>query len=216
MKKKLLSLIVLTLVSFMIFALPTMADTKPAAPDTHSEADMKDMSDQEMSGHSEAEGQTEVIVSKEGKFQVSVQSEPEKPAPKKPVNIMITVKNEATGEPVLDASVKVEMMLMEAGEHGNMAGMDSSSATTLQGQAKLDNMEPGMYSVTLTPTKQGDWSQDIFISSPTLGETTVTVPLTVTKTGPNWILIGSVGGVVVLAGIFAQILKRKQIASKEV
>ena len=216
MKKKLLSLIVLTLVSFMIFALPTMADTKPAAPNTHSEADMKDMSDQEMSGHSEGEAAPEVIVATEGKFQVSVQSDPEKPAPKKPVNIMITVKNEATGEPVLDASVNVEMMLMDAAAHGSMAGMDSSSETTLQGQAKLDNMEPGMYSITLTPTKQGEWNQDIHISSPTLGETIVTVPLTVTKTGPNWILIGSVGGVVVLAGIFAQILKRKQIASKEV
>ena len=216
MKKNLLSLLVLTLVSFLIFALPTMADTKPAAPDTHTSSDMPDMSDEEMSGHSEGKAATEVIVAKDGKFQVSVQSDPVKPAPKKPVNIMITVKNEATGEPVLDASVNVEMMLMEAGAHGSMAGMDSSSETTLQGQAKLDNMEPGMYSITLTPTKQGEWNQDILISSPTLGETTVTVPLTVTKTGPNWILIGSVGGVVVLAGIFAQILKRKQPASKEV
>ncbi|SHH17238.1 FixH family protein [Desulfosporosinus lacus] len=215
MKKKLLSLIGLTLVSLMIFALPTMADTKPAAPDTHTEADMKDMSDDEMSGHSEGEAAPEVIVATEGKFQVIVQSDPVKPAPKKPVNIMITVKNEATGEPVLDASVNVEMMLMEAGAHGSMAGMDSSPET-LKGQAKLDNMEPGMYSVTLTPTKQGEWTQDVHISSPTLGETTVTVPLTVTKTGPNWILIGSVGGVVVLAGIVAQILKRKQSASKEV
>jgi hypothetical protein len=192
-----------------------MADTKPAAPNTHTETDMKDMSDKEMSGHSESEAASEVVVTKEGKFQVSVQSDPEKPAPKKPVNIMITVKNEATGEPVLDASVNIEMMLMEAEAHGSMAGMDSSSET-LKGQAKLDNMEPGMYSVTLTPTKQGEWTQDISISSPTLGETTVTVPLTVTKTGPNWILIGSVGGVVVLAGIVAQILKRKQPASKEV
>ncbi len=215
MKKKLLSLIVLTLVSLIIFALPTMADTKPAVPDTHTEADMTNMPDDEMSGHSEGEAEPEVIVATEGKFQVSVQSDPVKPAPKKPVNIMITVKNEATGEPILDASVNLEMMLMEAGAHGNMAGMDSSTET-LKGQAKLDNMEPGMYAVTLTPTKQGEWAQDIHISSPTLGETTVTVPLTVTKTGPNWILIGSVGGVVVLAGIVAQILKRKQSASKEV
>ena len=215
MKKKLLFVIVLTLVSVLIFALPTMADTKPAAPSTHSEADMNDMSDQEMSNHSEGEAKPELIVATEGKFQVSVQSDPVKPAPKKPVNIMITVKNEATGEPVLDASVNIEMMLMEVGAHGSMAGMDSSPET-LKGQAKLDNMEPGMYSVTLTPTKQGEWTQDVHISSPTLGETTVTVPLTVTKNGPNWILIGIVGGVVVLAGIVAQILKRKQIASKEV
>lgn len=215
MKKKLLSLIVLTLVSLMIVALPTMADTKPAAPNTHTEADMTNMPDEEMSDHSEGKAAPEVIVATEGKFQVSVQSDPEKPAPKKPVNIMITVKNEATGEPVLDASVNVEMMLMEASTHGSMDGMDSSSETT-QGQAKLDNMEPGMYSVTLTPTKQGEWTQDIQISSPTLGETTVTVPLTVTKTGPNWILIGSVGGIVVLAGIVAQILKRKQNMLKEV
>ncbi|MBP1760232.1 MAG: hypothetical protein H6Q63_1149, partial [Firmicutes bacterium] len=34
--------------------------------------------------------------------------------------------------------------------------------------------------------------------------------------GPNWILIGSVGGLVVLAGVLAQILKRKQPTAKEV
>ncbi len=82
MKKNLLSLLVLTLVSFLIFALPTMADTKPASPDTHTEADMKVMSEEEMSDHSSSEAGhdaapiPEVIVAKDGKFQVSVQSDP--------------------------------------------------------------------------------------------------------------------------------------------
>ncbi|TGE38225.1 hypothetical protein E4K67_09655 [Desulfosporosinus fructosivorans] len=216
MKKKLSSLIFLTLVTVLLFALPTMADTKPASSNTVTAPDMSDMSTQEMSDHSstEAAHESEVILAKEGKFQVSVQSAPEKPEPNKPVNIMITVKNEATGQPVLDASVIVDMMLMDSGSHSNMSGMSTDSSATLNGQARLDNMESGMYSVTLTPTKQGEWTQDIHISSPTLGEATVTLPLNVFKSGPNWILIGSVGGFVLLAGILAQILKRK--SSKEV
>ena len=213
MKKK-LSLIVLTLFSLLLFTLPALADSKPATSNNMSDMDMSGSPSSE-AAHGDSPS-TEVTVAKGDKFQVSVQTDPEQPATNKPVTLMIIVKNQATGEPVLDASVNVDMMLMESDSHSNMSGMNMDSATTLKGQAKPDNMEPGMYSVTLTPTKQGDWTQDIFISSPTLGETTVSVPLTVTKTGPNWILIGSVGGVVVLAGIFAQILKRKQIASQEV
>jgi len=153
--------------------------------------------------------------SKDSKFQVDVKTTPEKPTLNQPVNLMITIKNKATKQPVLDATVSVDMMLMDVGTHSSMPGMSMDSSTTLKGQAKLDNMEPGMYTVTLTPTEQGAWTQDIHISSPTLGETTVTIPLNVSKSGPNWLLIGSVGGLVVLAGVFAQILKRKQSASKE-
>jgi len=214
MKKKLLSLIVLTLFSVLLFTLPTLADSKPASSNNMSDMKMSDTPSSE-AAHGDSPS-SEVTVAKDGKFQVSIQVEPEQPAPNKPVNIMITVKNEATGQPVLDASVNVDLMLMDKSSHSNMSGMSANSETTLKGQAKLDSMEPGMYSITLTPTKQGEWNQDIHISSPTLGETTVTMPLTVTKTGPNWILIGSVGGAVVLAGIFAQILKRKQNALKEV
>lgn len=213
MKKKFGSLILMTLASILLFALPAMADTKPASSST--------MSDQNMSGHSSTEAAhgdsqpTETTVSKDGEFEVNVQTDPVKPAPNKPVTIMITVKNQATQEPVMDASVDVGMMLMDSGSHSNMSGMSMDSDTTIKGQAALDNMEPGMYAVTLTPTKQGEWNQDIHISSPTHGETTITVPLNVSKTGPNWLLIGSVAGVVVLAGIYAQFLKRKQPIIKE-
>lgn len=208
MKKK-LSLIVLTLVSVLLFALPTMADIKPASSD-HTMTE-QEKSDPKMSDHttSEAAAGPKVTVTKDGKLQVNVQFDPEKPAPNKPVAMMITVKNEATGQPVLDATVNVEMMLMDSGSHSSMSGMSEDSDTTLKGQAKLDNMEPGMYTITFTPTKQGEWNQDIHISSPTIGDTTITVPLNVSKPGPNWILIGSVGGFVVLMGILAQFLKRK-------
>lgn len=200
MKKK-LSLVILILVSTLLFALPTLADTKPAPSNTMPNMDMSS---------SPSSTPSTSTPSLEGQYQVSVESTPEKLTPNQPVNFMITVKNKATGQPVLDASVNVNMMLMDVSTHSSMPGMSSSSETTLQGQAKLDNMEPGMYTITLSPTKQGEWTQEIHISSPTLGEATVIVPLTVTKSGPNWILIGSVGGFVVLAGIFAQILKRKQ------
>jgi len=174
------------------------------------------MSDNPSSTSEQGTTPMNAAVTDDNKFQVNVQFTPENPVPNQPVNLMITVKNKSTGQPVLDASVNVNLMLMDGDKGSSMPGMSMSSDTSIQGQAKLDNMEPGMYAVTLIPTKQGEWTQDINISSPTLGETTVTVPLTVTKTGPNWILIGSVGGVVVLAGIVAQILKRKQPALKEV
>lgn len=212
MKKK-LSLIVLTLFSLLLFTLPALADSKPASSNNMSDMNM---SDNPSSTSEQGTTPMNASVTDDNKFQVNVQFTPENPVPNQPVNLMITVKNKSTGQPVLDASVNVNLMLMDGDKGSSMPGMSMSSDTSIQGQAKLDNMEPGMYSVTLTPTKQGEWTQDINISSPTLGETTVTVPLTVTKTGPNWILIGSVGGVVVLAGIVAQILKRKQSASKEV
>lgn len=211
MKKK-ISLIVLTLFSLLLFTLPALADSTPASSNN--------MSVNPSSTSEQSTTPMNAAVASDSKLQVNVQFTPENPAPNKPVNFMITVKNKATGQPVLDASVNVTMMLMDGDmdgdKDGSMPGMSMSSDTSIQGQAKLDNMEPGMYTITLTPTKQGDWNQEIQITSPTLGKTTVTVPLKVTKTGPNWVLIGSVGGAVVLAGIFAQILKRKQNASKEV
>ncbi|KJR45487.1 hypothetical protein UF75_4116 [Desulfosporosinus sp. I2] len=216
MKKK-LSLIVITLFSLLLFTLPALADSKPASSNNMSDMNMPDMKSDAPSSTSEpADKPMNTTLSNDSKFQVNVQFTPENPAPNQPVNFMITVKNKTTGQPVLDASVNVNMMLMDGEKDSSMPGMSMSSDTSIEGQAKLDNMEPGMYTITLIPTKQGEWSQEIHISSPTLGETTVTVPLTVAKTGPNWILIGSVGGIVVLAGIYAQILKRKQNALKEV
>jgi len=213
MKKKLSSLIVLTLFSLLLFTLPALADSKPASSNNLSGMNM---SDTPSSTSEHGDKPMDTTLSNDSKFQVDVQSTPEKLAPNQPVNFMITVKNKANGQPVLDATVSVSMMLMDVNSHSSMPDMSSSSETSIQGQAKLDSMEPGMYAVILTPTKQGEWTQDIQISSPTLGETTVTIPLNVSKSGPNWLLIGSVGGLVVLAGIFAQFLKRKQDASKEV
>jgi len=213
MKKKLSSLIVLTLFSLLLFTLPALADSKPASSNNLSGMNM---SDTPSSTSEHGDKPMDTTLSNDSKFQVDVQSTPEKLAPNQPVNFMITVKNKANGQPVLDATVSVSMMLMDVNSHSSMPDMSSSSETPIQGQAKLDSMEPGMYAVILTPTKQGEWTQDIQISSPTLGETTVTIPLNVSKSGPNWLLIGSVGGLVVLAGIFAQFLKRKQDASKEV
>ena len=213
MKKKLSSLIVLTLFSLLLFTLPALADSKPASSNNLSDMNM---SDTPSSTSEHGDKPMDTTLSNDSKFQVDVQSTPEKLAPNQPVNFMITVKNKATGQPVLDATVSVSMMLMDVNSHSSMPNMSSSSEISIQGQAKLDSMEPGMYAVTLTPKKQGEWTQDIQIISPTLGETTVTIPLNVSKSGPNWLLIGSVGGLVVLAGIFAQFLKRKQDAAKEV
>ncbi|MHB1652888.1 MAG: hypothetical protein ACYCVD_10485 [Desulfitobacteriaceae bacterium] len=76
-----------------------------------------------------------------------------------------------------------------------------------------EDMEPGMYMVTLTPAKPGTWKQSIMINS-WLGNVTLEYPLKVSDSGPNWILITSVAGIVVLAGILANILKRRKATTE--
>ena len=80
---------------------------------------------------------SDMTVATEGESQVNVQSTPEKLAPNQPVNFMITVKNKVTGQPILDATVNVNMMLMDVGSHSSIPDMSSSSEISIQGQARL-------------------------------------------------------------------------------
>ena len=102
--------------------------------------------------------------------------------------------------------------------NNSMAGMDMSSSMDKQGGAAMLEqssmgsmaMDPGTYMMQGMTFKQpGQWNQAITITS-SLGESTVNFPITVGKSGPNFVLIGSVAGVVVIAGLLAAMLKRKK------
>lgn len=139
-----------------------------------------------------------------GQFEVTVKTSPEMPSVNQPTDLTIVVKNKATGQAVTDAKVDVEIMMKS-----NMPGMNMSGDSVIRGQAKAD-MEPGMYMLNVKPTKQGEWTETIHVTSPSQGETTAHFVLQVAKSGPNWVLIGTVAGIVVIAGIFVLLLRRKK------
>jgi len=131
------------------------------------------------------------------------------------------IQDKATGQPVTGAKVMMKST-MKSGSTGDsgMAGMGMSSstdkkdatATTMQEQSTMGSMAmvPGTYMMEgLTFDQPGQWNQAMIISS-SLGETTANFPITVGKSGPNLVFIGSVVGVVVVVGLLAAMLKRKK------
>ena len=99
-----------------------------------------------------------------------------------------------------------------------MAGMDMSSSTDKQGGTAMQEqssmtgmaMDPGSYMLKgMMFNQPGQWNQAITISS-SLGESTINFPITVGKSGPDLVLIGSVAGIIVIVGILAAVLKRRK------
>ena len=158
-----------------------------------------------------------------GPYHVIMQTNPESLMANQAGTMTMIIQDKATGQPVTGAKVMMMQSTMSnsspAGNNsGNMGGMDMSSGmdqkggTAMQEQSKMGSMamDAGTYMMEgMTFNQPGQWNQAITISSP-LGETTANFPITVGKSGPNLVLIGSVAGVVVIAGILAAILKRKK------
>lgn len=156
-----------------------------------------------------------------GPYHVIMQMNPETPMANQSGTMTIIVKNKATGQPVTGAKVTMSnpaMMGSNSNDGGNMAGMnmsssmDSQSGMVMQEQSSMGSMsmEPGSYMMqNMNFNQPGQWNQAITISS-SLGQSTVNFPITVGKSGPNYLLIGSVAVVVVIAGIIAAALKGKK------
>ena len=155
-----------------------------------------------------------------GPYHVTMQTNPENLMVNQSVTMTMTIINKATGQPVTGAKVMMMQSTMgsDAGNSGSMAGMDMSSGMDKQGGSPMQEqssmgsmaMDPGTYMMQgMTFNQPGQWNQAIIITS-SLGESTVNFPITVGKSGPNFVLIGSVAGVVVIAGILAAILKKKK------
>ncbi len=156
-----------------------------------------------------------------GPYHVIMQTNPENLMANQAGTMTMIITNKTTGQPVTGAKVmmsKSTMMADNSGSGGNMAGMDMSSSTDKQGGTAMQEqssmggmaMDPGSYMVEgMMFNQPGQWNQSITITS-SLGESTVNFPITVGKSGPNLVLIGSVAGVVVIVGLLAAMLKRKK------
>ncbi|TGE32828.1 hypothetical protein [Desulfosporosinus sp. Sb-LF] len=155
-----------------------------------------------------------------GPYHVIMQTNPESLMANQTGTMTIIIKNKATGQPVTGAKVMMSKSTMVSSSTGDsgMAGMDMSSSmdkqggTAMQEQSSMGGMamDPGSYMAEGMKFNQpGQWNQSVTISS-SLGESTVKFPITVGKSGPNLVLIGSVAGVVVIVGLLAAMLKRKK------
>ncbi|OLN26706.1 hypothetical protein [Desulfosporosinus metallidurans] len=158
----------------------------------------------------------------DGPYHVIMQTNPENFMANQAGTMTMIITNKATGQPVTGAKVmmsKSTMMSSNAGSNsGNMDGMTMSSSMDTQGGTAMQEqsnmggmtMNSGSYMMEgMTFNQPGQWNQAITISSP-LGDSTVNFPITVGKSGPNLVLIGSVAGVVVIVGLLAAMLKRKK------
>lgn len=167
-----------------------------------------------------------------GPYHVIMQTNPENVMVNQAATFNVIVNDKATGKPVTGAKVIMSQSTMNGSTNtngsnmngsstnnssmGNMdmsSSMNSQNGTAMQEQSSMGSMtmNPGTYMMeNMTFNQPGQWNQTITISS-SLGESTVNFPITVSKAGPNLVLIGSVVGVVVIAGILAAILKRKKI-----
>ena len=158
-----------------------------------------------------------------GPYHVIMQTNPENIMVNQAATFNIIVNDKATGKPVSGAKVIMEPSTMN-GSNANsksdssMGGMNMSSGMDKQGGSAMQEqstmgsmaMDPGTYMMEgMSFNQPGQWNQAIKITS-SLGESTVNFPITVGKSGPNFVLIGSVAGIVVIAGILATILRKKK------
>lgn len=158
-----------------------------------------------------------------GPYHVIMQTNPESLMAHQAATFNIIVKDKATGKPVTGAKVIMSPSTMNGSDtssnsSNSMGGMDMSSSMDKQGPVTMQeqstmgsmSMNPGTYMMEgMTFNQAGQWHQEITITSP-LGVSAVNFPITVGKSGPNFILIGSVAGLVVIVGILAAILKKKK------
>lgn len=160
-----------------------------------------------------------------GPYHVILQTNPETVAANQQAAFTVTITDKATGKPVTGAKVMMDSPTMSSGanssssdSNNSMPGMNMSSsmgnqgASAMQEQSSMGSMSmaAGTYMMEgMSFNQPGQWMQAITISS-SLGDSTVNFPINVVKSGPNYILIGSVAGVVIVAGILAAVLKKKK------
>ena len=152
-----------------------------------------------------------------GPYHMIMQTNPENLMANQAGTLTMVIQNKATGQPLTGAKVMMMKSTMKSGSTGDTgmgmsSSMDTQDGTAMHEQSTMGSMAmaPGTYMMeNMTFSQPGQWNQAITISS-SLGETTTNFPVTVSKSGPNLILIGSVAGAVVIAGLLAAMLKRKK------
>jgi len=154
---------------------------------------------------------------KAGHYNVTLETQPKNILASEKATITIIVKNEADGQPVIGANITNKAtMKISSSTNSTMSGMENADGMDKPIEMAMHeesnmNMEPGTYMAEVNFKQSGDWNQEISISS-SLGKSTVNFPVSVGKSGPNWALIGTVAGLVVIAGIIAAIIKKRKYA----
>jgi hypothetical protein len=148
-----------------------------------------------------------------GPYHVILETKPENLISNETAKITIIIKNKATGEAIVGAKVIMKDPMVS--KNSNMDGMDKSpgnkaNGTVLHEQSDMD-MEPGTYMADMTFKQAGQLDQSFSINS-SLGQSTVSFPINVVESGPNFVFIGTVAGLIVIAGIIAAIIKKKNFA----
>ena len=151
-----------------------------------------------------------------GPYNVILETEPETIVANEAATIKITVTKMADGEAVIGAEIINKATMEDSADSSGMSGMDDKDVgmdkpveTVMQEQSGMD-MEPGTYMAEISFNEPGHWEQAISITSP-LGQSTVEFPVSIANSGPNYVFIGIVAGLVVIAAIVAGIIKKKKI-----
>lgn len=154
-----------------------------------------------------------------GAYHVTLETQPGSIVDHQKAAITITVANKSNGQAVAGARV-ISQITMETDESqkSSMQGMDNTGMDkpielVMQEQSGM-NMQPGSYMAQITFEEPGHWQQVINIASP-LGQSTVSFPIDVARSGPNYIFLGIVAGLVIISGIAAGVIKKKKIAEQE-
>ncbi|MGE5380970.1 MAG: hypothetical protein ACM3NT_07875 [Methylocystaceae bacterium] len=155
-----------------------------------------------------------------GPYHLTVETDPEHMTAGQTASIQVTVKNQETDQPVNDAKVIISLPVNSSNTANNdmsddMDKMDKSDGSapqtvTLQKQDGM-SMEAGTYMADITFPQSGQINLTVSITS-SLGEGMAEFPISVTKAGPNWVFIGSVASLIIVAGIIAAIIKKKNSA----
>ncbi|MFZ3100682.1 MAG: hypothetical protein WA131_12640 [Desulfitobacteriaceae bacterium] len=151
-----------------------------------------------------------------GPYHVILQTTPEVLMVNQPATFNVIVNDKSTGKPVTGAKVIMEKSTMDKGSSmGGMnmsSGMDKPAETIMHEQSSTSTMTMGTGTYMMEGmsfNQAGQWNQTFLISSP-LGEEKATFPINIGKSGPNLMLIGSVAGAVVIAGLLAAMLRKKK------
>lgn len=149
-----------------------------------------------------------------GPYHVILETQTEPIVANVPTTIELIVTNKADGKAVISAKIISQATMdnsstgMESSDMVAADGMDKPIETVLKETAPN---EPGSYIADVNFKQPGHWRQTISIRS-SLGQSTVDFPVTVMDSGPNFIFIGVVAGLIVIAGIIAAIIKKQEYA----
>ncbi|MGE5417818.1 MAG: FixH family protein [Acidobacteriota bacterium] len=144
-----------------------------------------------------------------GPYHIVLTTQPEMLMSNKPTTISVILTDKLTGKPVTGAKVQMKSTMMD--NDANMSGDQMSLSMDKPEQVIMHSNKSyrGQYTASITLSDPGQWNQTFNITS-RLGPGKITFPISVDSSGPNYIFIGVIAGMIFLAGILASMLKKRK------